>query len=511
MYYYRLAGASDEDRDVVYFFVIEKAREFDEGFVNLIVQRSYPDAYIISDQPLSSTDIEPVSKEDVLALEKAVRLYVYKQNDTPALSTEILNLVLNFDLRHVRTVDQDFETEDYVRPVLAPEEKPVLFVFPGSIYPRMLGSHQRAITVLLMLLEAERDVDIVFTAGNNCVRKKIRPILQLLTANATPYDNKNNYFPQHPRLNNHVSARMARVAGWTKSELGRQIYGKVTRDLKRVLADLTSQKKYSHVVINYVWMLPCRSAIKGGPKIICDTHDVQFFRKPETTAQDKNLEIRLLSRCDKVVAISHRDHEILAEHLPDEKLETVVSPFNYLGRYSRSPESGRLQFGFLGHKMDANYQALKKVVEEWWPAVLDFSPDSKFYIAGSICDHPEVKKLVFLRAQISLLGFVDSLNAFYRNVDVLLSPVEVKGGLNFKNAEALATRKLLVTNQAGADALKPLVVPFTCETGEDVVDLLSRYELEDPVVVSALKEMQDQFDAEFSGSSVQEDLRRVMS
>ena len=50
-------------------------------------------------------------------------------------------------------------------------------------------------------------------------------------------------------------------------------------------------------------------------------------------------------------------------------------------------------------------------------------------------------------------GFVDDLSGFYNSVLVMISPIIVRGGLNFKSAEALISGRILLTTPLGSECL----------------------------------------------------------
>jgi succinoglycan biosynthesis protein ExoO len=75
---------------------------------------------------------------------------------------------------------------------------------------------------------------------------------------------------------------------------------------------------------------------------------------------------------------------------------------------------------------------------------------AQLLLAGSVC---EVLDGARLPKGVLALGYVKDLEDFYRQVDVVVSPLRMGGGLKIKNVEALCKGKPLVTTPIGAEGL----------------------------------------------------------
>jgi len=194
---------------------------------------------------------------------------------------------------------------------------------------------------------------------------------------------------------------------------------------------------------------------------------------------------------DYVLAISERDADQLRQVVPEEKVLLAPSSFAYCFEPVRArPIYAPLRFGFIGHRMPANVSALATVLDEWWPRIREFSPESRLHIAGSVCDDPYCRERTFLDDSVVLLGFVPGLPSFYRGIDVLLSPVTVSGGVNFKNVEAIAAGVSVLTNRRGAEALRPTRPSALAETPDEVVALLEAMECDPEGTIEDRRRMQ---------------------
>lgn len=98
--------------------------------------------------------------------------------------------------------------------------------------------------------------------------------------------------------------------------------------------------------------------------------------------------------------------------------------------------------GFIGTAFYANTEAAKYISRHIAPA---FAEDSQvqFVIAGNGFENYASK---LGKPNLVISGFVDSLEDFYKNVDVILSPISIGGGMKVKVAEALKYNKKIIAS-----------------------------------------------------------------
>ncbi|MGC8202978.1 glycosyltransferase [Aliiroseovarius sp. PTFE2010] len=435
-------------------------------------------------------DAQELPPETIISNDYAVNAYLWSENiDTRPLPQQLVRYLFNTNLRATMAVDGDGCVKHYQRPECG--DRNVLFVSPGSIYPLSMGSHQRMFDSLMGLAEAGYDIDVVFPRRPMQLQASAEAALRLIARDVEGYK------PQKGKLKGDVKRRrdlLDRAAKLLKQKTSQKpTLAETTQTrssfwLRQSIDTKVENRNYDLLWVNYAWMMGQVSkeiSSKFG-SIVCDTHDVQFYRDAakkhwldERFFSKKYLrayELELLQRADHVLAISDRDYGILKDavrgaqvHLARPSFVTFERPVHPLDM--KSP----ITFGFIGTGMDANVQALEFVLTEWWPRIHAYSPKSTFRIAGSVCSQKQVMTLALMEEQVELLGFVDNLSDFYEGVDALLSPVLVKGGLNFKNIEAIVAGKQVFTNAAGAEPLSDLDLP-TVENSDHLIDLLRAIE-----------------------------------
>ena len=371
----------------------------------------------------------------------------------------------------------------------------LLFLFPGTIYPVSMGAHRRAVTMLAAFAERGIDVVALHTGPNRRASERARPLLRLFATDVVAYDNRRNWWANtrvraYRRLYD-VARLVARQRRSLPETFRERAPLRRNTALRRALRDLDPDS-FEGILVNYAWMADAvLEAATTRPLLVCDTHDVQYYRAQSgqewswldrrffPPGADRRAEMERLARMDYVLCISERDAEHLRDALGADKALTAVSSFAYCYEpIRRRPAYAPLRFGFIGHRMPANARALALVLDAWWPRVRRHSPESELHIAGSICDDPDCRERVFLDDSVRPLGFVANLRGFFRDIDVLLSPVEVAGGINYKNVEALAAGVTVVTNSLGAEALRPLRLTHVVDQPDRLLEALEAIELD---------------------------------
>lgn len=424
-------------------------------------------------------------------------------SDDPGLPSALILALGELSLRKVSAVTLDGVERPYRRTGSGGPK--LLYLFPGSIHPVTMGAHRRAATMLVSLLRHGFTIEVLYTGPNAKARRAASAFLSLVAVQATPFSNRRDRLATaFVALRKWLRMLSARLGGNSGAAVETFIERARLRNNKSLRTKLNhiGIDRFDVVMINYAWMAPAVLATRPQqPMLICDTHDVQYYRdasQPEPvraflfpTEKEKRVEIELLRRMDKVLAISQRDAELLSNDLGADRVCAAPPSFAYCYRPVRTASPNvPLRFGFIGHRMKANVDALAIVLDDWWPAIRRWSPESTLHVAGSVCADTEFRRRSFLDSSVRALGFVDSIVDFYAMIDVALSPVVVAGGMNFKNAEALTAGVAVITNRLGAETLQPLRLSSIAESADDVIAVLRRMETDpegDRVMRAALQ------------------------
>lgn len=400
----------------------------------------------------------------------------------------------------------------------------VLLIFPGSILPLTLGSHQRAFNLIFNLSKHGVAVDLLITTPKNIPQTRFKTALETFCNNVYFYKNnkkKPSKLQQYKRAIETKSRKFFGKSGELPDLFSERATLRPTESCKRWANSLHVANRYKSIIVSYAWMMDAVKYIKHDRdnfKLICDTHDVQFTRNEQildrrerlffNASSEKRRELRKLKICDSVLAISASDEKILAESLPkDVNVIKASSGFDYaLSPIKRRAAGKPLSFGFIGGQMSANVKSLEYILEKWWPVIKLQSPDSKFYIAGSVCNAPAILPKIFFDHNIEALGFVDNISDFYNRIDVSLNPVIVQGGLNFKSVEAVFAGKHLFTNPLGQECLGPDFPSTIIQNDSDITAFLKTYEFNLKKDVGSRTHNQNKAKSLFSNKSTYREL-----
>ena len=411
-----------------------------------------------------------------------------------AVDEKMLNSFFSNSLGNVWHIHGDGKLTRYR---LNPKKKAsTLLVFPGSILPLTLGSHQRAFNLLFNLGKNGILVDVLLTTPKNVKQSEFQTALGTICNNVYVY--KNNKKKHNPRIiaKRFLESKARTILGKSKElpELfSERLNTRPTESCKRWVNSLYLANKYESIIISYAWMMGALEHIihdSDNFKVICDTHDVQFTRNDDilnrkeriffNSTIEKRCELTELKKCDSVLAISVSDEDILKKSLKNStNVIRASSGFDYaLTQVKSRPYGKPLSFGFIGGQMSANVKSLVHILDDWWPSIKKYSPDSKLFIAGSICKSEEILPRTFLDPNVIPLGFVNSIGDFYNQIDVSLNPVLVQGGLNFKSVEAVFAGKHLITNSLGQECLGSDFPSTIANTPDDIVKFIAKYEFD---------------------------------
>jgi hypothetical protein len=407
-------------------------------------------------------------------------------------------------------------------------ETRVLSVFPAAPIPLDKGANRRVFQLNWYLNRCGIATDLLVTTSS---RWKLRGLADLLGAIACEV---HTYRNDKPPLGARARARreVERLHRLSRGVLRRppelfseRLATRASRDGKRCLAELVASGRYRAVIINFAWMTglldAARDAAPSSTHWICDTHDVQFVRNSTQdraearvgvdAEHERRAELDALRRYDSVLAISQADLQQLRQVLPEQRLVWVPSGFDYAHQpLGTTPAQPPYVFGFIGRAMRANALALSLLIAHWWPAIARASPKSRLLIAGTICQDPEMRRIVKGLEGVRMLGFVPTLAQFYRQIDIALNPVVVQGGLNFKSLEALAAGRLLITNEMGQRCLGADAPVLTVQTPHQLQEAIAELSAAPDALHRRRRDGQNWYEQQFAEERAYAPLRELL-
>ncbi|BCS54968.1 glycosyltransferase [Geobacter sp. SVR] len=161
------------------------------------------------------------------------------------------------------------------------------------------------------------------------------------------------------------------------------------------------------------------------------------------------LERRAAARSQRTFVCSETDRKYLTTRLRASGVIAIPNAIEIPVGVELQPAA---TFLFIGtYLYQPNAQAADHLVCDIWPLIRDRIPAAKLIIAGA---HPEkIRSFHGRHAGVEFRGFVDDLDALYREVRVVCCPIRAGSGTRIKIIEAAAYGKAVVSTSIGAEGL----------------------------------------------------------
>ena len=232
--------------------------------------------------------------------------------------------------------------------------------------------------------------------------------------------------------------------------------------LVALVNELMAAQQTTVLLVEYVhlaWIVEHVDTTHGPLRLrVIDTHDVQHERQLRFHAANEihhldiseDEESRWLSAFDVIVAIQPRDAERFRRMVPNRRVITLGHPQSVRKLTRRG--SSQAVVGFVGSNMTPNRLAATELVESIWPMVRRLvHARVELLIVGGVCDSMRGQAL---DPSVQLRGVVENLDSAYAEMDVVVNPVRIGGGLKIKSVDALCRGLPLVTTRVGAEGLE---------------------------------------------------------
>lgn len=169
----------------------------------------------------------------------------------------------------------------------------------------------------------------------------------------------------------------------------------------------------------------------------------------------KKTELNYALRADLVLAAPNDISELKKLGVPESKMKETY----HLGEDEmldlpdiefEETEKSLLFVGTL--TWEANVDGLLWFLREVWPALIDKTPDLRFYIVGKNPDE-RIVKAVSSQPNITLTGFVEDLEPYHKKGRVFVIPLRFGSGIKVKLLNALYRGIPVVTTHIGTEGL----------------------------------------------------------
>ncbi|ABY29237.1 glycosyltransferase [Methylorubrum extorquens] len=222
------------------------------------------------------------------------------------------------------------------------------------------------------------------------------------------------------------------------------------------------------VLVNYVFLSRALERVPPGVLRLIDTHDRfagrqtqyrPFRAEPNFFYTDAAGEAAGLARADIVLAIQAAEAGYFAS-LTDSRVLLLPPHFPAQRPFAVPERVARI--GFLGHGNDPNLFSIGRFIRAWRDG---WTPDRpELVIAGEICRSlPGVEG-----PGVRLLGYLDRLEDFYAQADLVVAPMLMGSGLKMKVGEALSFGRPVIGTEIGLEGFEPVEPAHRCRDAEAV-------------------------------------------
>lgn len=238
---------------------------------------------------------------------------------------------------------------------------------------------------------------------------------------------------------------------------------------------LFSHHYYDAFIVNYTYL---SKALEFAPKHvyrILDTHDKFTGRRELLESQGISAEFfhttqeeeaRALKRADLVWAIKEEEEEFFKKIAPTPVCTVPhIEPYQLIERETSPEDEDYLVLGMIGVGNSINIRNAREFIEQAFPKFKQYLAPIKLKFAGTICNALEDLEE---RAGIELMGLVETVEDFYKAIDVAIIPMNFSTGLKIKAVEAL-TKGVPIVAHAHAFEGIPTTHPYhTCDSFEQM-------------------------------------------
>jgi glycosyltransferase involved in cell wall biosynthesis len=234
-------------------------------------------------------------------------------------------------------------------------------------------------------------------------------------------------------------------------------------EIGRYLEWLFAREYFDVFVVNYTFFSKAFEYAPDTTIKVLETHDLFTGRKelfeafgaePEFFYTTEAEERIAFDRADIVLAIKDAEADVVRKmtskvvvSLPCDVRERSLRP-----RPDRMEPDGELRVGFIGALNTVNSLNMQRFLERFAKIEKIYVPPAlKVSVAGNVCT-----KLNASDSTVRLLGRVESVEDFYRDIDVVIAPMDFSTGIKIKVGEALSYGKAVVATQNGFDGFPPM-------------------------------------------------------
>lgn len=228
--------------------------------------------------------------------------------------------------------------------------------------------------------------------------------------------------------------------------------------LQQQIRHKLATRQYDWIICDGLYMTPYLMGLPGKVRVVYRAHNIESQLWIEQARQEKQilrklyyyllagrtaaLEKKFAGQVSLIFTVSCSDAEYFRQYNP--RVFFFPPHAEIKEAEKTSCERKKMRIGFIAsYNWAPNREGLKRLLQ-WWRKV----PSEKYHLIVAGRYDP-----VVMQENISFLGYVEHLEEFYRQVDVIVIPIFSGGGIKMKALEAMSYGKPIVATSKGMEGL----------------------------------------------------------
>lgn len=397
----------------------------------------------------------------------------------------------------------------------------ILFIANLIPYPLDGGGKIFTFSVLKALTEGGNKVDVI------CFYEKEN--IEIAKEKLSPYCNSITALPIKVTTRENMKLMLTKAAFSIFSKKPLAVNKYITREMKELIKTKIAQNKYDCAFFNLLAMYGYEEEVKKNDaniktilyeqncealiykRYLKETNNIlkKIFLKIETSKLEK-FEQNSIELVDQLILLSKEDQKALGvEKNKCNIIPIGVSPVEYKKKFNKRKDSC-IRMLFIGTMTwTPNNEGMIWFLENVMPMCSNVEKYELYIVGKNPSD--KVKELSAKYENVTLLGYVESLEEYYEKCDVLIVPLFIGSGQRVKIIEAFSRAYPVISTTIGLEGLKyidgeTVLVANNEKEFKNQIDKCKNYE-----VLSRIgKEGNKVFDAEYSTEIIKEKINKIL-
>ena len=245
---------------------------------------------------------------------------------------------------------------------------------------------------------------------------------------------------------------------------------------KKIISELKSEAiKFPVIQIEFSQLLYLVKYLPSTSKKIFVAHDIASISFWRRFCDEKNVlkkvlhswrllevyfyERKYLPKFDLVIAVSKHDALILKQHFGLKQVRVIPNGVSKVCVLPTRADDGYINLGYIGAFSHApNLEAVKFLLNFILPELEQRNIKYRFYLAGqndaALTKELLLKSALVDKSAVKVLGYLDNIEDFYQQIDLLIAPIFAGSGTRIKILESLSYGRPVLTTKIGAEGIE---------------------------------------------------------